>query len=138
MEHLSRRGSPRNAISEPRGKRRTAALMAVSMGIQNSTVRRLAVPDLTTTVLSLTVVGMRADHRVAGGSGSRAGRRLTSITSMFVGALIGSFLILHYSIVYPFLIAVVIIATVATSIWTLSKRDAPWNQANWYFILHPK
>ena len=33
------------------------------MGVQNSSVRRLAVPDLTTTVLTLTVTGIGADRR---------------------------------------------------------------------------
>jgi uncharacterized membrane protein YoaK (UPF0700 family) len=41
------------------------ALLAVGMGIQNATVRRLAVPDLTTTVLTLTL--NRARRRLDAG-----------------------------------------------------------------------
>ena len=32
-------------------------LLAVGLGLQNATARRLAVPDLTTTVLTLTITG---------------------------------------------------------------------------------
>ena len=43
------------------------ALLAPAMGIQNATVRRLAVPELTTTVLTMTMAGIAADSRFAGG-----------------------------------------------------------------------
>ena len=38
-----------------------SALCAAAMGIQNTTARRLAVPDLTTTVLTMTLTGIAAD-----------------------------------------------------------------------------
>ena len=38
-------------------------LLAVSMGIQNAAARKLAVPDLTTTVLTMTLTGIAADRR---------------------------------------------------------------------------
>jgi len=44
---------------------------AVAMGLRNAVVRRLAIPDLTTTVLTLTVTGLAPDSRLAGGAGSR-------------------------------------------------------------------
>ena len=40
-----------------------AALLALAMGIQNAVARRLAVPDLTTTVLTMTLTGIAADVR---------------------------------------------------------------------------
>jgi len=46
------------------------ALLALAMGVRNATVRRLGVPDLTTTVLTMTLTGLAADSRIAGGSGS--------------------------------------------------------------------
>ena len=62
------------------------------MGIQNATARALAVPDMTTTVLTLTITGISADSSAAGGASSKLGRRLIAIASMFVGALIGALL----------------------------------------------
>ena len=37
------------------------ALLALAMGVRNATVRRIAVPDLTTTVLTLTLTGLASD-----------------------------------------------------------------------------
>jgi hypothetical protein len=37
-----------------------AALLAIAMGVQNAVARRLAVPDLTTTVLTMTLTGLLA------------------------------------------------------------------------------
>lgn len=71
------------------------AALGVAMGLQNATARALAVPDLTTTVLTLTITGISADSAAAGGAGSHAGRRIMSIASMFLGALVGVLLIHH-------------------------------------------
>jgi uncharacterized membrane protein YoaK (UPF0700 family) len=73
-------------------------LLGLAMGLQNATARRLAVPDLTTTVLTLTIAGIAADSRLVGGSGSKAGRRSIAVATMFVGALVGTLLIFHASI----------------------------------------
>ncbi len=43
------------------------ALTAFAMGLRNATVRKLGVPDLTTTVLTMTLTGLASDSRVAGG-----------------------------------------------------------------------
>jgi uncharacterized membrane protein YoaK (UPF0700 family) len=63
------------------------------MGIQNAAARAIAVPDLTTTVLTLTITGIAADSRLAGGPGSKAGRRLVPVVAMLAGALLGAALI---------------------------------------------
>jgi uncharacterized membrane protein YoaK (UPF0700 family) len=60
--------------------------------LRNATVRRLAVPDLTTTVRTLTLTGVAADSSLAGGHNPRIGRRLASVASMFAGAAIGTLL----------------------------------------------
>ena len=44
-------------------------LLALAMGVQNATARRLAVPDLTTTVLTLTLTGIAADSQLAAARG---------------------------------------------------------------------
>jgi uncharacterized membrane protein YoaK (UPF0700 family) len=101
-------------------------LLGVAMGLQNATARKLAVPDLTTTVLTLTIVGIGSDSRLVGGSGSKAGRRLISVAAMFVGALVGSLLIFHVSIVYPLVIALIVMAIVAVTARVLSRTDPAW------------
>ena len=65
-------------------------LTAFAMGLRNATARRLAVPDLTTTVLTLTLTGLAADSSVAGGSNPRFGRRLASVLLILAGAAVGT------------------------------------------------
>ncbi len=79
-------------------------LTACAMGIRNATVRKMAIPDLTTTVLTLTITGLAADSRFAGGASPRWRRRFLAVLLMFFGALIGT-LLLRYSLVLPLAIA---------------------------------
>src|SRR5215469_13720557 len=44
------------------------ALTALAMGTRNAAVRKLGIPDLTTTVLTLTITGIGADSSVANGN----------------------------------------------------------------------
>src|SRR6266480_2645580 len=104
-------------------------VLGIAMGLQNATARKLGVPDLTTTVLTLTIVGIAADSRLVGESGSRAGRRLISVAAMFVGALVGSLLIFHLSIVYPLVIALIVIAIIAVTTGVLSRTNPIWVRA---------
>ncbi|MGJ5813963.1 YoaK family protein [Paludibaculum fermentans] len=76
------------------------ALTAVAMGLRNATVRRLGVPDLTTTVLTLTLTGIAADSSLAGGTNLRISRRLASVCLMFTGAALGA-LLLRFGLAVP-------------------------------------
>jgi uncharacterized membrane protein YoaK (UPF0700 family) len=76
-------------------------LSAVAMGLRNATVRRLALPDLTTTVLTLTATGLAADSSLAGGSNPRWGRRLGSILAMCSGGAIGAVLLSRGGLALP-------------------------------------
>ncbi len=58
-------------------------------------MRGLAVPDLTTTVLTLTVAGLAFDSFVAGGDNIRWQRKVGSIVMMFMGAATGAMLLRH-------------------------------------------
>jgi uncharacterized membrane protein YoaK (UPF0700 family) len=86
----------------------------LAMGIRNAVVRKLAVPDLTTTVLTLTLTGLAADSRVAGADGSRWPRRLASVAVMFAGAAAGAWLVAR-SVAYALAVAGVISALSSVS-----------------------
>jgi uncharacterized membrane protein YoaK (UPF0700 family) len=101
-------------------------LLGISMGIQNAVARKLAVPDLTTTVLTLTITGVAADSTIAGGTGSAAGRRLVAVTAMFIGALLGAALVLHIHIVAPLAIALVVTAAVGLVSWRAGVAGPRW------------
>ncbi len=100
--------------------------LGIAMGLQNATARKLAVPDLTTTVLTLTIVGIAADSHLVGGSGSRAGRRLISVAAMFMGGFIGSLFILHGSIIAPLVIAFTVMAVIALSARAFANKNPVW------------
>ncbi len=69
------------------------ALVAIAMGARNATVRKLAVPDLTTTVLTLTLTGLVADP--AAGAPKNSRRRAGAVAALLIGALIGALLERH-------------------------------------------
>jgi uncharacterized membrane protein YoaK (UPF0700 family) len=84
-------------------------LTGIAMGVRNAVVRKLAVPDLTTTVLTLTITGLGADSRLGGGDGTHWPRRLASVACMLAGAAAGAWLVAR-SIALPLAMAGVISA----------------------------
>lgn len=103
-------------------------LLAVGLGLQNAVARALAVPDLKTTVLTLTITGIASDGRLAGGPGSKAGRRVLSAAAMLAGALVGAMGVLHGHPVLPLVLAVVILAVACLAACVLARADAPWTR----------
>jgi uncharacterized membrane protein YoaK (UPF0700 family) len=101
-------------------------LLGFAMGGQNAVVRKLAVPDLTTTVLTLTITGVAADSRLAGGATSKAGRRLLSAASMFLGALLGAALIEHGHAATVLLIAGAALVAVAAALLPHRRSALDW------------
>lgn len=67
--------------------------LAIAMGLRNALVRALAVPDLTTTVLTLTLTGLAADSSLAGGTNPRLARRLAAVAAMLAGAFAGALML---------------------------------------------
>jgi uncharacterized membrane protein YoaK (UPF0700 family) len=88
------------------------ALLGTAMGMQNATVRRLAIPDLTTTVLTQTLTGLAADSSLAGGSNPRSVRRIAAVVAMLAGALAGGALTLHAGLPTALAVTAVVFALV--------------------------
>jgi uncharacterized membrane protein YoaK (UPF0700 family) len=80
------------------------ALLAFAMGVRNATVRKIGVPDLTTTVLTMTLTGLAADSPPAGGTGAGTARRTAAVLAMLGGALAGA-LMVKSSLVAPLVVA---------------------------------
>jgi uncharacterized membrane protein YoaK (UPF0700 family) len=80
------------------------ALLALAMGVRNATVKGLGVPDLTTTVLTMTLTGLASDSPVAGGTGKGSVRRVAAVVAMLTGAVTGA-LLLKTSLVLPLVAA---------------------------------
>jgi uncharacterized membrane protein YoaK (UPF0700 family) len=100
------------------------ALLAIAMGIQNSTARRLAVAELTTTVLTMTLTGIAADSALAGGAGSKIGRRSLAVGAMLLGALVGALLAIHVGTWAPLAGAAALIALTGIAAHVLSRGPA--------------
>ena len=99
------------------------ALTALAMGTRNAAVRKLAIPDLTTTVLTLTITGIGADSSLANGTNPRLARRVGSIAAMFFGATLGA-VVIHYSISAALWLATAISAVCSAALFrSVSTSD---------------
>jgi uncharacterized membrane protein YoaK (UPF0700 family) len=105
----------------PSGVYAVIILTAVAMGLRNATVRRLAVPDVTTTVLTLTLTGLAADSSPAGGNNPRIGRRIASVLLMFAGAFLGAWLI-RFNLALPLLLSGTLAIMAAAAFATLKNQ----------------
>ena len=122
------------ALGEPLdGADRYALLvpMALAMGVQNAAAQRIAVPELTTTVLTRTLTGLASEAGLVGGPGSKFGRRALAVAAMLLGALTGALLALHVAIAAAFALAAAIVSAVALAAHLLSRTraQAPWIRA---------
>lgn len=64
--------------------------LAAAFGAQSVTARQFGIPELTTTVLTMTIVGIGSDSRLAGGTGHRERLRYLAVFTMVTGAVIGA------------------------------------------------
>jgi len=97
-------------------------LTALAMGLRNAVVRSLGVPDMTTTVLTLTITGLAADSSFAGGSNVRWRRRIASVLAMAAGAALGVML-LGYSLALPLAVCAVVTSACAVAVHLAGRRD---------------
>lgn len=66
------------------------ACLAITFGAQSAAARQFGVQELSTTVLTSTIVGIGVDSRLAGGSGEREKLRITIVLTLCVGAAVGA------------------------------------------------
>ena len=101
-----------------------AVLGAVALGMQNATARELAVPDATTTVLTMTLTGFAADLRRR--DSQVLLRRLLSVGAMLIGAFAGAALVLRESAAWALALAVALVAVACIGAWALGRRPGTW------------
>lgn len=99
------------------------ALLGAGTGLQNATIRRLAIPDLTTTVLTMTLTGLAADSSLAGGHNPRPLRRLTSVSAMLLGGVGGAALMTGAGFTATLIVLAVAFAVVTAGFAIV--KDAP-------------
>lgn len=69
-------------------------VLAATFGVQNATARQFGIQELSTTVLTSTIVGIGVDSRLAGGTGEREKLRFGVVLTMLSGAVVGATLTL--------------------------------------------
>ncbi len=100
--------------------------LALAMGVQNAAARRLAVPDLTTTVLTLTLTGLAADSTLAGGKNPHPGRRLQATAVMFLGAAVGAFLVFHAGVIAVLALALALLVVNGIASYRFRSSSETW------------
>ncbi|MEV6120497.1 YoaK family protein [Streptomyces sp. NPDC052077] len=103
-------------------------LLSLGMGLQNAVARRLGVPDLTTTVLTLTLTGLAADSTAAGGAAPRPGRRVLAVLVMFLGALGGARLVLDGRLALALALTLPLLGCVAVLAHRFSAGGPAWTR----------
>jgi uncharacterized membrane protein YoaK (UPF0700 family) len=97
------------------------ALLALAMGGQNALARRLAVPDLTSTVLTLTFTGLAADGTSQ--HPSTVARRVVALAAMLLGAVGGALLVRHAGSAWALATATALLLTAGSLILSMPVRD---------------
>ena len=98
--------------------------LAVTFGVQPATARQFGIQELSTTVLTTTIVGIGFDSRLAGGSGHREKLRYGVVLTMCAGALVGATLTRWFVAPVIMLAAVVIAASAAVFRFGPHRQDA--------------
>jgi hypothetical protein len=100
------------------------ALTAVAMGLRSAMMRRLVIPDLTPTMMTLTLTGLAADSSLAGGANPGIGRRVASVLLLIAGAAIGT-LLLRLGTEMPLVLSGACALTAAIIYLAISPSTAP-------------
>ncbi len=65
-------------------------VLAVTFGLQHSSARQFGIQELSTTVLTSTIVSLGLDSHLAGGTGAREKLRFSVVFTMCAGAFLGA------------------------------------------------
>jgi uncharacterized membrane protein YoaK (UPF0700 family) len=103
-----------------------AASAAIGLGMQNAVVRHLAVPDLTTTVLTMTLTGIAADVFSANHTPA-AVRRVAALLAMLGGAVVGALVVLHQGRTAGLAVALALVAVTAAAAVIAARGSKAWH-----------
>jgi uncharacterized membrane protein YoaK (UPF0700 family) len=85
-------------------------VLAVTFGLQHSSARQFGIQELSTTVLTSTIVSLGLDSRLAGGTGAREKLRFSVVFTMCAGALVGAAMS-RFVVAPVFAVAAAVVAT---------------------------
>ncbi|BBY45033.1 YoaK family protein [Mycolicibacterium celeriflavum] len=94
--------------------------LAVTFGVQNSTAQQFGIQELSTTVLTTTIVRIGFDSRLAGGSGDREKLRYSVVLTMCGGAIVGATMT-RFTVAPIIALAAAMVATSGALFWFCSR-----------------
>ena len=101
-----------------------AVVAAAAMGMQNAVARRIAVPDLNTSVISMSMIGLAADHMHS--PRETVLRRTLAVCSLLIGAVAGAVLVRTAGAAAAFTLILVLLAGVGCAAHALLRRGPDW------------
>lgn len=110
-------------------------VLALLLGAQAAAVRHTGIRDLSTVVVTMTMVNLAADSRLAGGAGAAWFRRVGAVVTMGVGALLAALVIRYLGGAYALLLAGLL--TGAGSLLLLRARRADQRYADAVEVAQP-
>ena len=103
-------------------------VLALLLGAQAAAVRHTGIRDLSTVVVTMTMVNLAADSRLAGGAGAAWFRRVGAIVTMGLGALAAALVIRHLGGAYALLLAGLLMAVGTLLLLRARRSDARYAQ----------
>jgi uncharacterized membrane protein YoaK (UPF0700 family) len=91
------------------------ALSSFGMGIQNAAARHLAVPGLTTTVITMSLTGFMVDLPALGIAGTAQRRALAAVVALFSGAAVGATFMVYTRVLAPLITLVTVLGVVVVA-----------------------
>ncbi len=101
----------------------TTGLLALVLGAQAAAVKHIGIRDLSTVVVTMTIVNLSTDSRVAGGVGAAWLRRFAAIVAMGLGALVAAILTLRADGSWALLLAGVVMAAGTAMVAAVRRRE---------------
>lgn len=96
--------------------------LAVTFGLQHSSARQFGIQELSTTVLTSTIVSLGLDSRLSGGTGERQKLRFTVVFTMCAGAFLGA--TMSRFVVAPVFALTAAVVTVSLLIFRFGATEA--------------
>ncbi|MFJ6200083.1 YoaK family protein [Micromonospora sp. NPDC092111] len=101
----------------------TTGLLALVLGAQAAAVRHIGIRDLSTVVVTMTMVHLSTDSRAAGGVGASWARRFGAISAMGLGAFVSAVLTLRVDGAVALLVAGGLMAVGTGLIAVVRRRE---------------
>lgn len=98
-------------------------ILALLLGAQAAAVKHIGIRDLSTVVVTMTMVNLSSDSRLAGGRGAAWFRRVAALVTMGLGALAAAAVTLRFGGAWALVLAGVVMALGAALMFRARRLD---------------